>query len=286
MTQTDNFQNSFQQGGNGPYGNGWNANAGQVPGWAGQGGFGYGNQQHGLGQPAFGYNSNFGGGQGWGQGFGQGYGQNFGGQWQQRQLSHQDVGEVVRQILPILPQVIAQAQHQPQAAFGQSGFGGGYGQNFGAQWQQQRPLSQQDVNEVVRQILPVIPQIVGLLQQGQQGGYANAAYGGGQAWNNQGWNNQGQHGQGGFGYVNQHPSQLSLFGQSPFGQNQFGQNQQNANGAYGQAAFGGNQGAGQHRQLNQAEVGEIVRQLTNALPQVIANLQAINQQQSNLQRAA
>ena len=234
----------------------------------------YGQPQYGLaglGQSAFGYGPNFGNAQGWGQ--------NFGGQWQQhRQLSHQDVGEVVRQLLPILPQVIAQAQ-QPQAAFGQGAYGAGFGAAYGPG---ARNLSQQDVNEVVRQIMPVIPQIVGLLQGQQQASYANAAYGGGQGqgWNNnQGWNNPGQQNQGAYGYGNQNPFQLSLFGQ----------NQQNPFGAYGQAAFGGNQGQGlgqgQQRQLNQIEVGEIVRHLTAALPQVIANLQAINQQ-PNMQRAA
>jgi len=87
-----------------------------------------------LGQPAFG-SSIFGQPQqqGWGQ---------------QRQLSPQDIGEVVRQIVPLLPHILAQAQTQQpfQAAYGQ------------------RQLTPYDVNEVVRQILPVIPQVVGLLQ--------------------------------------------------------------------------------------------------------------------------
>jgi hypothetical protein len=124
----------------------------------------------------------------------------------------------------------------------------------------QRQLSPQDVNEVVRQILPVIPQIVNLLQ-GQQSPYASAIYGTGIGWNAQG--NQQGWGQGG---------NPNIFGQqSPFG-------------PLGQAAFGNAGGGyGQQRQLNPQEVGEIVRHLTAALPQVIANLQAINQQQ---QRAA
>jgi len=288
MTHSDNLQNIFNQNPNGASG-GWGANPAQAWGQAlGFSAQGFGQHQQGwgnpYGQPAFGYGPNFGGGQGWGQNFGGQYG----GQWSQRQLSHHDVGEVVRQILPILPQVIAQAQQSQQASFGQGGYGGyGFGAAYG---QAGRNLSQQDVNEVVRQILPVIPQIVGLLQQqgGQQGSYGNAVYGGGQGlnhlgwnnqgwnnpgWNNQGWQNPGLHNQG--GYSNQNPYQLSLFGQ----------NQPNAFGPYGQAAFGGNQGYGQQRQLNQAEVGEIVRQLTAALPQVIANLQAINQQ-PNVQRAA
>jgi len=108
--------------------------------WSGMG--------HGPGQAAF--------GQPYGQFGGQQYGQsnlgagNFGA-WgnQQRQLSPQDANEVVRQLIPLLPQVIAQAQQQqPMAAFG-------YGQ---------RMLTQQDVNEVVRQILPIVPQIVAQLQ--------------------------------------------------------------------------------------------------------------------------
>lgn len=266
MVHSDNFQYPFQQG---PNAGGWNVNPSQSWGWGSSQAFAQPQYAwgHGLGQPAFGYGPNFGA---------QEWGPSFGGQWQQRQLSHQDIGEVVRQILPILPQVIAQAQ-QPQAAFGYGGNGSGFGAGYGPN---ARNLSQQDVNEVVRQILPVIPQIVGLLQGQQQGSYANAVYGGGQGWNNQGWNNPGQHnqgvyGQGAYGFGNQNPFQLSLFGQ----------NQPNPFGPFGQAAFGGNQGLGQQRQLNQAEVGEIVRQLTAALPQVIANLQAINQQQ-NQQRAA
>lgn len=299
MIHSDNLQNAFQQNPNSYYG-GWNPNPAQAWGqaWGAQA---FAQPQHawnaGLGQSAFGYGPNF-GGQGWGQNFG---GQNFGGQFGgQRQLSHHDVGEVVRQLMPILPQVIAQAQ-QSQAAFGQGGYGAGFGAAYGGA---ARNLSQQDVNEVVRQILPVIPQIVGLLQQqGQQGSYANAVYGGGQGlnnlgwgnqgWNNQGWNNPGQHNQGAYGYGNQNPYQLSLFGQNqpnafgPFGQAAFGGNQGHAafGGNQGHAAFGGNQGMGQQRQLNQVEVGEIVRQLTAALPQVIANLQAINQQ-PNMQRGA
>src|SRR5207245_2424735 len=75
----------------------------------------------------------------------------------QRQLSQQDVGEVLRQLVPLLPHVLAQAQ-QPQAAIGYSAFG-----------QAPRMLTQQDVNEVVRQLVGVIPQVIGNLQAfGQQ----------------------------------------------------------------------------------------------------------------------
>jgi hypothetical protein len=79
---------------------------------------------------------------------------------QQRQLSQHDVGEVVRQLLPALPQILAQAQQQP-AAMGYAAYG-----------QTPRLLSQQDVNEVVRQILPFVPQIVGTLQGQPQLQYA------------------------------------------------------------------------------------------------------------------
>jgi len=84
-------------------------------------------------------------------------------QWwgqQQRQLSQQDVNEVVRQLVPVLPQILAQAQ-APHAAIGYAAYG-----------QAPRQLSQQDVNEVVRQILPIVPQIVGTLQGQPQLQYA------------------------------------------------------------------------------------------------------------------
>lgn len=233
----------------GPNGQGWGpgAGAGNPFGQA----WGYG---QGLGQAAFGQN-NYGGAGGWSQG------QGFGNPWQ-RQLSPQDVGEIVRQLVPFLPQVVAQAQ-QPQAAYGYGGFNqnqGGFGQGGGFG---QRHLSQHDVNEVVRQILPVIPQIVSLLQ-GQQQPYASAIYGGlGNSNQLQGW--------GGNPYA-----------QGPYAQGSFGQQQS----PFGLAAFGGNAGGyGQNRQLNQADVNEVVRQLTAALPQVIANLQALHQNQHQ-QRAA
>src|SRR5260370_14883565 len=98
----------------------------------------------------------FGYGAGWGaqpqaQAWGQLQQPQWGGQ-QQRQLSQQDVSEVVRQLVPVLPQILAQAQ-SPHAAIGYAAYG-----------QAPRQLSQQDVNEVVRQILPIVPQIVGALQ--------------------------------------------------------------------------------------------------------------------------
>jgi len=148
-----------------PYGAWPSAPLMQAIGGYGLGQAAYG-QQYGQygGQPsgAFGYNA------GWGaqpQGWGQQQQPLWGGQ-QQRQLSQQDVSEVVRQLVPALPQILAQAQ-QPQAAIGYAAYG-----------QAPRTLSQQDVNEVVRQILPIVPQIVGMLQSQPQLQYA-AMQGGG-----------------------------------------------------------------------------------------------------------
>src|ERR1700688_4273792 len=146
-----------------PYGAWANAPWMQAIGGYGHGGFGqaaYG-QQYGQygGQPsigAFGYNA------GWGaqpQGWGQQQQPQWGGQ-QQRQLSQQDVTEVVRQLAPALPQILAQAQ-SPHAAMGYAAYG-----------QAPRQLSQQDVNEVVRQLLPIVPQIIGMLQGQPQLQYA------------------------------------------------------------------------------------------------------------------
>jgi hypothetical protein len=115
-------------------------------------GLGYGSGQGGYGQAFGAYGSN----PGWGAQ------PQWWGQYQQRQLSQQDVSEVVRQLLPALPQILAQAQ-QSTIPFGYAAYG-----------QTPRLLSQQDVNEVVRQILPFVPQIVGMLQgqpQLQQGQY-------------------------------------------------------------------------------------------------------------------
>src|SRR5439155_24863830 len=106
---------------------------------------------------------------------------------QQRQLSQQDVSEVVRQLVPALPQILAQAQ-QPHAAIGYAAFG-----------QAPRMLSQQDVNEVVRQLLPIVPQIVGMLQNQPQLQYAAM----------QGGLGLGQYGLGQYG--------LSQYGLGPYG---------------------------------------------------------------------
>lgn len=197
----------------------------------------YAHNPIGLGQAAFGQNF------GYGTGFGQPWGT------QQRQLTPQDANEVVRQMLPLLPQILAQAQQQPQAAFG---YGGAYG--FG-----QRNLTQQDVNEVVRQILPIVPQIIAQLQ-GQQP--SHAIYGQGQNANPFG-----------YGWGANQNYQQNLGFQQPW-QQQWPQPQ---------AAFGGYQqgaGSGQRQQLSQQDVTEVVRQLAGILPQVIQTLQANGQQRN------
>jgi hypothetical protein len=183
---------------------------------------------------------------GWGQ-------QQWGGQ--QRQLSQQDVSEVVRQLIPALPHILAQAQ----TPFGGIGYAA-YGQTpFG---QAPRQLSPQDVNEVVRQILPIVPQIVGMLQSQPQ--MQHAAMHGGIGQGYQFGQQFGGLGQFGAGY----PAQASP-GQAwgtQFGAPQF------------QAAFGGPAAFGQQRQLSQQDVADITRQLIGVLPQIIGNLQAYSQQ--------
>ena len=210
---------------------------------------GYGLGGYGLGQAAFGQPYGQYGGQPSTGGFGygaqggvQGWGQQQQPQWwggpQQRQLSQQDVSEVVRQLVPALPQILAQAQ-SPHVGIGYAAYG-----------QAPRQLSQQDVNEVVRQILPIVPQIVGMLQGQPQLQYAAM---------------QGGHGLGQFGFGN--PAQN--FGQN-FG-TQFGIPQF-------QSAFGAPLAFGQQRQLTQQDVADITRQLVGIIPQVIGNLQAYSQQ--------
>jgi|ERR1700704_297858 hypothetical protein len=144
-----------------PYGGGLNISSPQATGGYGLGQAAYG-QQYGQygGQPSMGVGYN----PGWGaqpqaQGWGQMQQPQWGGQ-QQRQLSQHDVSEVVRQLVPVLPQILAQTQ-QPHAAIGYAAYG-----------QAPRQLSQQDVNEVVRQLLPIVPQIVGTLQGQPQLQYA------------------------------------------------------------------------------------------------------------------
>jgi hypothetical protein len=205
----------------------------------------------GLGQAAFGQYAgqqwgtpNIGaGGQAWGH--------------QHRALSQQDVGEVVRQLVPLLPQVLAHAQQSPVAI------------QYGAYGQGARLLSPQDVNEVVRQILPILPQIVGALQQ-QVPLQAAAMYGG---YGGLGQGQLGQLGQTGWGQT---------FAQNPYGQQHYFQQPFGQVGLPPfQAAFGTPIGWGQNvgqRQLTQQDIGEVVRQLAAILPQVIGNQQAFNQQ--------
>jgi hypothetical protein len=240
----------------------------QAIGGYGQGSYGPGQAAYGQpygqygGQPslgAFGHNAGWGGQpQSFGQqGFGQQQQPGWGGQ-PQRQLSQQDVSEVVRQLVPVLPQILAQAQ-QPHAAFGQA----------------PRQLSQQDVNEVVRQILPIVPQIVGMLQNQPQLQYA--AMQGGQGFGQQGL---GQQGLGQQGLGQQGLGQQGFGGLGQFGQ---GNPAQNFGTPFGgpqlQAAFGAPGGWGQQtRQLTQQDIADVTRQLIGIIPQVIGNLQALNQQ--------
>jgi hypothetical protein len=236
----------------------------QIAQMYGQNGRGFG--VDGLGLGAYGQQyANF------GNPFGQygvgasGPGQGIGWGGQQRQLTQQDVGEVVRQLVPLLPHIVAQAQ-QPLAAFGYGGYG-----SFGYGPYQQRLLTQQDVNEVVRQILPILPQIVGALQ-GQMPLHAAAMYGGvGQGLGGQGWAGQGPYGQL-WGGQNPYPQGQTFINQQPLGQP----------GWQGwQAAFGGSpHGAVMQRQLSPQDVNEVVRQLVWTIPQVIGNLQAHGQQRA------
>ena len=181
--------------------------------------------------------------------------------WQQRQLSQQDVGDVVRQLLPILPQILAQAQ--PVAM--------GYG--FG----QQRSLTPQDVNEVVRQILPIVPQIAATLQ-GHAPAAVAAMYGGyGAQQNPYALNPYAQN-----PYANPW-AQATLAAQNPFAQAPFAQLlQQQPLGQPFQSAFGTGQTWNplqqQQRTLTPNDVNEVVRQLVGIIPQAIANLQSLNQQ--------
>lgn len=214
--------------------------------------YAFGNQ---FGQPLFGA---FGQTPGWG-------GQpNWGMQspWgQQRQLTHQDIGEVVRQLVPLLPQIVAQAQ-QPLAAYGYGPFGYGLAN-------QQRLLSQQDINEVVRQILPILPQIVGALQG--QGPHHLAAMHAGHGYGAA----QGSFGQN-FG-AGSNPYLMGQQSMNPFG-NPFG----NPFNQPGWLAFGNPQNFGPQtpRQLTPQDTNEVVRQLLWAIPQVIGNLQAYGQQRA------
>src|SRR5262249_52065414 len=171
----------------------------------------------GLGQAAYGQQLGYGA-------YGQpGWGGQPGGWGQQRQLTHQDVGEVVRQLLPILPQILAQAQ-QPQAGIGYAVYGG-----------QHRTLSPQDVNEVVRQLLPIVPQIAATLQNQSylQHSAIHGGYGPQSALGNLGGGWGGQHLMA-QGWQQQPFSQIGPFAQPGWPQMQ--------------AAFGSPQAWGQQRQ--------------------------------------
>jgi hypothetical protein len=245
---------------NGP----WLGNPG-LPAY-GQQAYGQQNGQYGTQQPfgAFGHNS------GWGaqpQGNMQPAGGQWGGQQQHRQLSPYDVNEVVRQLVPALPQIIAQAQ-QPHQGLANAAYG-----------QAPRTLTPQDVNDVVRQLLPLLPQIVGALQgQPQQQFAMHGGIGG------MGQGHLGQHfaAQNPFAMQNplaasfQQPSLQQPSLQQPW---QFGSPGQQYGVPQFQSAFGGPQQWGQsQRQLMPQDMADVSRQLAALIPQVIGNLQANNQQ--------
>lgn len=226
----------------------------------GQAAYGQPYGQFGYGQQPFGGFPQSGG---WGtQPNGWGSSNSWGSGGQQRQLSQQDVGEVVRQLVPMLPQILAQAQPQ---AIGYAAYG-----------MPQRQLSPQDVNEIVRQLAPVVPQIVSALQGQPQ--LAHAAMYGGYGAGQFGQSGQPSH------YATQHLGSAFPFGQSfqqqPSPQQPWQQFSQ-PGWPYAQAAFaahGGQQPWGQPRALSQQDVTEVARQLVGIIPQVIGNLQAYNQQ--------
>jgi hypothetical protein len=234
------------------------------PGLAAYGQQGYGQQYGQYGTPpafgAFGHNSGWGaqpqwnmqpaGGQLWGQ--------------QYRQLSPYDVNEVVRQLVPALPQIIAQAQ-QPYPGLAYAAYG-----------QSPRTLTPQDVNDVVRQLLPLLPQVVGALQGQPPQQFAMHGGIGGMGQGHLGQNFGAQN-----PFAMQNPLAASF--QQPFQQpwpGQFG-----APGQYGmpqfQSAFGGPQQWGQsQRQLTPQDLADVSRQLAALIPQAIGNLQAFNQQRT------
>jgi hypothetical protein len=193
---------------------------------------------------------------------------------------------------------------QGQAAYGGQQFGGGVGQGWGAQpqWSGQRQLSQQDVSEVVRQLLPALPHILAQAQQ-PHGALGYAAYGqqqqrlltqqdvnevvrqllpilpqivgalqGQPQWQQAAmYGGAGPWGQLGFGNSGGQFPFAALTQQQPLGQ--FG--------PQFQAAFGGASNLGQ-RQLTQQDVADVTRQLAALIPQVIGNLQAFNQNQQRM----
>jgi hypothetical protein len=167
---------------------------------------------------------------------------------QQRQLSPQDVNEVARQLAIIISQSQMQGQPQPLAAFG-------YG--YGPYGQPQRLLSQNDITDVVRQILPMLPQIVGALQ-----GYAPQGLG------------SGPFGQAFYG---QNPQ--AQFAMNPFGQTGWAQTGWPAI----QSAFGASPnpiGMHQQRQLTPHDVNDVARHLSWMLPQAMGATQPYAQQRA------
>jgi hypothetical protein len=176
--------------------------------------------------------------------------------WQQRQLTQQDVGDVVRQLVPLLPQILAQAQ---PATPGTMGYG--YGQ---------RSLTQQDINEVVRQILPIVPQVAAALQGHAPAAAIQASYGAFGLQNPWAQNLFAQNPWAQATVPAQNPVAVPPLLQQPFGQPGWPQFQ---------SAFGGlPYWNPQQRTLTQNDVNEVARQLVAIIPQAIANLQTLNQQ--------
>ena len=209
------------------------------------------------------------------------------------------------------------AYGQQYGQYGAQPFIGAFGSNAGwgaqpqwgsqqqPQWwgQQQRQLSQQDVSEVVRQLLPALPHVLAQAQQ-PQAGFGYAAYGQApRTLTQQDVNEvvrqilpivpqivgmlQGQpqlqhaaiHGGTGLGQFGQANLGPNFAAQSPLA----AWSQPASLGQYGlpqfQSAFGAAAGWGQpQRQLTQQDVADVTRQLVGLIPQVIGNLQAFNQQ--------
>jgi hypothetical protein len=166
--------------------------------------------------------------------------------------------------VPALPQIIAQAQ-QPYP-----------GHAYAAYGQAPRTLSPQDVNDVVRQLLPLLPQIVGALQgQPQQQFAMHGGIG------SLGQGHLGQHFAAQNPFAMQNPL-AAAFQQPSFQQpSQFGSPGQQYGMPQFQSAFGGPQQSGQsQRQLMPHDLADISQQLAALIPQVIGNLQAINQQRT------
>jgi hypothetical protein len=208
------------------------------------------------------------------------------GNQQQDQAPQQGFANIQQLVQSMLQSALAQQQNWAgMGAFGQQGYGQHGGQQgFGNQgWGgQQRQLSQQDVFSIVQQIAPALPQLIAQAQAQQQQPLGAYGYAGSQRLSAQDINevvrqilpvlpqllqsaqNNGSN------------SQQQGFGQQGFGQQGSGQQ------GYGQAAYSQNGQNAQQRQFSQQDISEIVRQVSEALPQVISAQQ--NGQQNSQQR--